>query len=185
MYITKEELDRRLNKRTVDIVSKERKERKSKDENGEGGESRLNDNERALIGILGREDNQKNVAELMGVSKNTVSLASRGITTVASGVDKELVEKVNEGRETIAKDKLENEKKIQDQLLTNLAAALGHVANNLDHTDANEASKIAVDMSKILDRVSGNREERHGNRTAIIINVPQMKEERNYQTLTV
>ena len=60
------------------------------------------------------------------------------------------------------------------------------MANNLDNTDAVEASKIATDMSKILDRVSPNpNKDRRDNRTAIIINVPSMKEEKSYQTIDV
>jgi transcriptional regulator with XRE-family HTH domain len=190
MYITKEELEKRLNKTSVDIVTRERVVRKTTKKNEAGevvekGEDRLTNNERTLIGILGKEDNHKDVAELMGVSAQTVSNASRGLVSPTIGVDKELRDSISTSRESIAKDKLESEKKIQDQLITNLAAALGHVANNLDNTDASEASKIAVDMSKILDRVSGDRNERHGNRTAIIINVPAMKEEKSYQSITV
>ena len=185
MYITKEQLEARLNKPEVTIIQKVRKERSKKDEEGNGGEGRLNHNERALIGILSETDTQKNIAELMGVTQTTVSSVSRGMVAPSSGVNKDLRKDVEEGKEKLAEEKLNRDKVIQDQLITNLAAALGHVANNLSETDAVEASKIATDMSKILDRVSGNRDEGRGNRTAIIINVPSMKEEKAYQTLTV
>jgi len=185
MYITKEQLAERLNKTEVLVIERERKTRSKKDENGEGGEKRLTHNERALIGGLAEIDSQKNIAELMGVSQMTVSNASRGLTSPTIGLDKELRDDVRRSKEEIAEEKIESTQKIQDQLISNLAAALGHVSNNLSNTDATEASKIAVDMSKILDRVSGSRDERRGNRTAIIINVPQMKEEKNYQAITV
>jgi transcriptional regulator with XRE-family HTH domain len=187
MYITKEELDKRLNRPEVSIVKKVRKERDSV-ERGKP-EDRLTHNDRVLIGVLGgdlgKDETQKDVADLMGVSAQTVSIVARGIRAPSQGVDKELKADIESSREALAADKLQRDKEIQDQLVTNLAAALGQVANGLDKTDAPEASKIAMDMSKILDRVSGNREDRKGNRTAIIINVPQMKEEKHYQTLTV
>ena len=185
MYITKEQLAERLNKTEVLVIERERKVRKKRDDNGEGGETRLTHNDRVLIGGLAEIDTNKNIADLMGVSAQTVSNASRGLTSPTIGLDKELRDDVKKNREEIAEDKVEREAKIQDQLITNLAAALGHVANNLNNTDAPEASKIAVDMSKILDRVSGSREDKRGARTAIIINVPAMKEEKSYQTITV
>lgn len=183
MYITREELEQRLNKTEVRIQERERKARKNS-KTGEG-ENRLTHEDRTLIGILEETDTQKNIAELIGVSAMTVSNASRGLTSPTIGVDKELRDDVREGKAAIAKNKLDNNKQIEDQLITNLAAALGHVANNLDGTDATEASKIAVDMSKILDRVSNDRDGNGKNRTAIIINVPAMKDEKSYQVLTV
>jgi transcriptional regulator with XRE-family HTH domain len=183
MYITKEELEKRLNKTEIKIQERERKTRKNSI-NGEG-EKRLDHTDRTLIGILSELDTQQNIADLVGVSQNTVSLASRGITTVAAGVDKELRDDVKEGISKIATERKDREKVIEDQLITNLAAALGHVANNLDNTDATEASKIAVDMSKILDRVTGEKDNGRGNRTAIIINVPAMKEEKSFQVIDV
>jgi transcriptional regulator with XRE-family HTH domain len=183
MYITKEQLDERLNKTDVLYKERERKIRVSS-KNGKP-EDRLSHEERTLIGVLEGIDTQKNIAELMGVSSQTVSNSSRALTSPTIGVDKELRKDIEEARTNIAERKLESEKQIQDQLVTNLAAALGHVANNLQNTDAVEASKIATDMSKILDRVTGSKDERGRNRTAIIINVPQMKEEKSYQTITV
>ena len=171
MYITKEELEKRLTKTELHVVERERKVR--------GVEKRLTHEDRVVIGVLSGEDSQKNIADLVGVSAQTVSNVSRGLTSPTIGVDKEL-------RDDISKGKDERNKVIEDQLITNLAAALGHVANNIDSTDAVEASKIASDMSKILDRVSGGGDkDRKGNRTAIIINVPSMKEEKSYQTIDV
>jgi hypothetical protein len=135
--------------------------------------------------VLEELDTQKNIAELMGVSQTTVSNVSRGMVAPASGINQELKEGVEEGRTKIAEQKLETEKKIQEQLITNLAAALGQVSNNLHNVDAKEASKIAVDMSSILNRVASNNSEHKGSRTAIIINVPSMKEEKHYQTIDV
>jgi predicted transcriptional regulator len=177
MYITKEELDARLKKTELHIEQRTRKSRSK--------EERLTQDERTLIGILDSVDTQKNIADLMGVSQTTVSNNSRGLVGVSTGVDKELRERVEAGKTEIAEERLEHEKKIQDQLITNLAAALGHVANNMSGTDASAASRIAVDMSKILDRVSSPGRESKGNRTAIIINVPSMKEEKHYQTIDV
>ena len=177
MYITKEDLDRRLKKTELSIIEKTRKPR--------GEESRLNNDERALIGILAEGSTQTEVADLMGVSQTTVSNVSRGLVAPSSGVNEELKEKLASGKEEVAVNELARREAIQNQLITNLAAALGQVANNLHDTDATEASKIATDMSKILDRVTGDREERKGNKTAIIINVPSMKEEKHYQTITV
>lgn len=186
MYITKGQLDERLNRAELLINQRERKERKRKlvDESGEvvaPGEIRLSEEERKLIATLAVEgsSSQKEIAELMGVSSQTVSNNSRGLVSPTIGVDPELKETVNEAKDR----KVEKDKKIQDQLLTNLSAALGHVANNLHNTDATEASRIAVDMSKILDKVSGSGDGKH--RTAIIINVPQMREEKQYQTIEV
>lgn len=185
MYITEEELKKRLSKTEIQVVERERKTRKSVKRDGEGnGEDRLTHEDRKIIGILEDTDTQKNIAELLGISENTVSLASRGITSPHLGVDKELTKDVKEGREALGKSRLETDKQIQEQVITNLAAALGHVANNLGSTNASEASKIATDMSKILDKVNGGGEGR-GNKTAIIINVPSMREEKHYQTITV
>ena len=183
MYITKEELERRLTKTDLYVNERVRKERGSVEKGNP--EKRLTHEDRTIIGVLEGLDTQKNIAELVGVSPNTVSLVSRGITSPSVGVDHELKKDVTEKKEDILKDKLARNKVIEDQLITNLAAALGHVANNLDNTDAVEASKIATDMSKILDRVSVDDRDRRGNRTAIIINVPSMKEEKNYQSITV
>lgn len=177
MYITKEELDRRLTKTELFVKEKIRKERKE--------EKRLTHEDRVIIGILENDDTQSNIADLLNVSQMTVSNASRGLTSPTIGVDKELRDDVASGIERVGKDKLDRNRAIEDQLVTNLAAALGQVANNLDSTDAIEASKIAADMSKILDRVSGNSRDRKDNRTAIIINVPTMKEEKNYPSITV
>lgn len=192
MYITKEELEARLNKTSVLVIERERKTRKKKveDEDGnivEQGEKRLNNEDRTLIGILSELDTNKNIAELIGVSAQTVSNNSRGLTSPTIGLDRELRDGIRDGVANIAENRLTHEKRIQEQLVTNLAAALGHVANNLQDTDAIGASKIATDMSKILDRVSGNdgNGNHKGNRTAIIINVPSMKEEKQYQTITV
>jgi transcriptional regulator with XRE-family HTH domain len=191
MYITEEQLKERLNKADVLIIQKERAVRKKvvTDEEGnkiEGsGEKRLDENDRALIGILESIDTQKNIADLVGVSQMTVSNASRGLTSPTIGVDKDLRDKVDEGVKSLAAQRMSGAKQLEDQLLTNLAAALGHVGNNLHNTDAIEASKIAVDMSKILDRVTGNNDGGGKNRTAIIINVPQMKEEKHYKTIEV
>lgn len=190
MYITKEQLAERLNKTEVLVIERERKVRKKvvKDDDGniiEEGEKRLNNEDRTLIGILSELDTNKNIAELIGVSPQTVSNNSRGLVAPTTGLNRELRDGVREGIDKIAGRKIESEQKIQEQLISNLAAALGHVSNNLDNTDATEASRIAVDMSKILDRVSGNREDRKDRRTAIIINVPAMKEEKSYQTINV
>lgn len=178
MYITKEQLEQRLKRTEVLIQEKERKVR------GPEGK-RLTHEDRVLIGVLEDVDTQKNIASLVGVSAQTVSNASRGLTSPTIGLDKELRDDIADKKEEKIKDAVENNKKIEEQLVTNLAAALGHVALNLHNTDATEASKIATDMSKILDRVSGSREDRKGNKTAIIINVPAMREEKNYQTITV
>jgi len=182
MYITKDQLDQRLSKTDLLIVTKERKQRTL---NSDDLERRLSDEDRIAIGILGNSDlvTHKEAAEILGVSTQTVSNNSRGLTSPTIGVDHELKEAVQGGVAKIAQEKLRDNKQIEDQLLTNLAAALGHVSNNLHNTDASEASKIAVDMSKILDKVSGASEGK--NRTAIIINVPSMREERSYQTIDV
>jgi len=188
MYINKEELEKRLNRTELVIKKKIRADRKTATIDEEGnkvnGEKRLTNEERTTIGILSELDTNKNIAELLGVSEQTVSNASRGLTSPTIGVDKELKEGVTKGIEKLGIEKMDREKIIQDQLLTNLAAALGHVANNLDTTDAVEASKIASDMSRILSSVTGQNDNR-GSRTAIIINVPAMKDEKSYQTITV
>lgn len=182
MYITKDQLEQRLSKTDLLIVSKQRKPRSI---DPDILEARLSDEDRVAIGILGNSDlvTHKEAAEILGVSTQTVSNNSRGLTSPTIGVDHELKEAVQGGVAKIAQEKLRDNKQIEDQLLTNLAAALGHVSNNLHNTDASEASKIAVDMSKILDKVSGASEGK--NRTAIIINVPSMREERSYQTIDV
>ncbi len=179
MYITKEELEKRIENTSVQYKKRERKER-AKIQDGKG-EDRLTIEERTLIGVLEDMDSQKNVAELMGVSTQTVSNNSRALTSPTIGVDKDLRDNIESAREKIGQDKLDTEKKIQDALISNLAAALG----NLGMTDAVEASKIATDMSKILDRVSASKDGGGKNRTAIIINVPSMKKEESYQTITV
>lgn len=180
MYINKDEMERRLNKTSLQVIEKKRKSR-----GGLGvGEKRLSHEDRVLIGALNEIDTQKNIAELVGVSQTTVSSVSRGMVAPSVGVNKELRNDVESRIGEIARSKEDHQKKIEDQLITNLAAALGQVANNLESTDAPEASKIAVDMSKILDRVNGNKETK-GNRTAIIINVPTMKEEKAYTSITV
>jgi len=182
MYISEEELKERLEKTDVFFRKRERVVRKSV-KTGEG-ESRLSHEDRKIIGILEDTDTQKNIAELLGVSQMTVSNASRGLTSPTIGLDKELRDEVAEGRAAIAESKIKTEKQIQEQLVSNLASALGHVANNLHNTDAVEASKVASDMSKILERISGDKEHK-GNKTAIIINVPSMREEKHYQTISV
>ena len=183
MYITKEQLDQRLNKTSVLIKERERKVRGSVNRDGKG-EDRLTHDDRVAIGILGNEISKKDAAEIMGVSAQTVSLNSRGLVAETSGVDKELRDAVVNGSSSRQEELSKTQDKLKDALISNLAAAIGHVANNLHTTDAPEASKIAVDMSKILDRVSGG-DDRKGNRTAIIINVPAMKEEKQYQSITV
>lgn len=190
MYITKEELEKRLNKTAVSIKERERATRKSikKDENGkviEEGENRLTHEDRVVIGVLSHLDSNKNVAELVGVSAQTVSYNSRGLVGESTGLDVKLRDEVESKVAKIGEDKIESEKRIQDQLLTNLAAALGQVAGNIHNTDAVEASKVATDMSKILERVSGNGRDSKGSRTAIIINVPPMKDEKSYQSIVV
>lgn len=182
MYITKDQLDQRLSKTDLLVIEKVRKPRLVTPEDSE---RRLSHEDRVAIGVLGNSDlmTQKEAAEFLGVSPNTVSINARGITTPGIGVDHQLKEAVSGGVAKIANDKARDNKVIEDQLLTNLAAALGHVGNNLHNTDATEASKIAVDMSKILDKISGGGEQKH--KTAIIINVPSMREERSYQTIDV
>lgn len=177
MYITKEELEQRLKRTEVQIVERERKVRKP--------ERRLTHEDRVLIGVLEETDTQKNIADLVGVSQMTVSNASRALTSPTIGLDKELRDDIKERVEDKAKEALSNNKKIEEQLVTNLAAALGQVAGNLHNTSATEASKIATDMSKILDRVNGDKDNGKGNKTAIIINVPAMREEKHYQSITV
>lgn len=177
MYITKEELEARLKKTELRIIERTRKPRSE--------EKRLTDKEREMIGILESIDTQKEIAELMGVSQTTVSNVSRGMVAPPAGLNKELKQAVERGKEEIAEERLNTEKKIQEQLITNLAAALGHVSNNIHNTKATEASQIAMNMSKILDTVSGSKQAQVSNRTAIIINVPSMKEEKNYPVIEV
>lgn len=172
MYITKEQLDLRLNQTEIQINERTRKSRSDK------GHDRLTHEDRVLAGVLEGEDTQKNIAELLGVSSQTVSNNSRGLVSPTIGVDTEL-------KNDIAEIKGKNKDKIKEQLLDNLASALGHVGANLHNTDAIEASKIAVDMSKILDRVDGESGGGKGNRTAIIINVPSRKEEKDYASITI
>lgn len=183
MYITEEELKSRLKKTELSVVSKERKERTDK------GAERLSHEDRVIIGSMPEvlDISKKETAEFLNISAQTVSNASRAITSPTIGIDKELKEDIDKTVEEKGKEKLEADKKIQDQLLTNLVAALGHVGNNIGGTKAVDASKIAVDMSKILDRVSGSRsnEDHKGNRTAIIINVPSMKDEKSYPVINV
>ena len=62
MYITKEELNERLEKTDVLYKKRERKERQS--EKSGSSEDRLTHNERTLIGVLEELDTQKNIAEL-------------------------------------------------------------------------------------------------------------------------
>lgn len=176
MYITKEELEQRLKKTELFIKERERKVRGSVKTNNP--EKRLEPEERALIGSLAELDTNKNIAELFGVSAQTVSNNSRGLVSPTIGLNKELRDQVEQGKE-------ENNKKLQEKLLDNLSLALSQVSENISGSDALEASKIAVSMSTILDRVSGKNNEGKGNRTAIIINVPPMKEEKNYQVITV
>jgi transcriptional regulator with XRE-family HTH domain len=177
MYITQEELDKRLSKTSLSIKTKERKER--------GEEKRLDHNDRVLIGILSEIDTPKNIADLMGITTQTVSNVSRGLTSPTIGVDKDLKKDVEDSKTGLVEGKKKQEEIIKDQLVTNLAAALGHVANNLGNTKAPEASKIAVDMSNILNRIGTNGDNNKGSKTAIIINVPPMKEERHYQVIDV
>jgi len=183
MYITKEELEKRLDSTEVLYKTRTRKERATVKDGK--GEARLTHEERTLIGVLEGIDTQKNIAELMGVSAQTVSNNSRALTSPTAGVDKELKADIETKKEAIAEAKLDTEKKIQEQLISNLASALGHVANNIQTTDAVEASKIASDMSKILNQVALSKDGGGRNRTAIIINVPSMKKEESYQTITV
>ena len=178
MYITKEELNRRLTKTDLLVNARERKIR--------GEEKRLTHEDRVLIGVLSEVDTKKNIADLVGVSQTTVSNVSRGLIAPVSGVDSELKKDIENKVQERGAERLQQEKKIEDQLITNLATALSHVANNINNTKAPEASKIALDMSRILNDIStSNGKNERGNKTAIIINIPSMKDEKNYSVVTV
>jgi transcriptional regulator with XRE-family HTH domain len=179
MYITKEQLASRLNKTEVSIVTK------SKNERADVGTTRLTHEDRVILGTMAEIMTCEDVAEMAGVSKQTVSNANRGLTSPAAGIDKQLKNDIEANKQGIKQDEKQRMDQIKDSLLTNLAAAIGHVGNNISGTDAVEASRVAVDMSKILDRVTSSQDGGGKNRTAIIINVPQMKKEESYQTITV
>jgi len=179
MYITKEQLDARLHKTEVSIVTKTKKER------SDIGVERLTHEDRVILGTMAELMSCEDVAEMAGVSKQTVSTASRGVTTLNLGVDTKLRDDIEQNKQGLQKDEKARMDQIKDSLLTNLAAAIGHVGINLAGTDATEASKIATDMSKILSQVTGSQDGGGKNRTAIIINVPQMKKEESYQTINV
>jgi hypothetical protein len=176
MYITKQQLDERLVQTEILVRHKERKE---------GGRGKALDHEdRVMIGVMAGIMPQKDVAEIAGVSESTVSDLSKGMTSHVLGVDQELKADIEEGLEEKKAAKLKKMDLIKDQLITNLTAAIAHVGNNLSGTDANEASKIAVDMSKILDKVNGSPGRQEiGPRVSIVINAPAMREEKHYQVV--
>jgi hypothetical protein len=70
---TKEELEKRLSKTELHVVERERVLR--------GKEKRLTHEDRVIIGILSETDTNKNVADLVGVSAQTVSNVGRGLTS--------------------------------------------------------------------------------------------------------
>jgi len=175
MYITKEELENRLKKTDIQIKEKERKQRTDLG-------PRLTHEDRVSIGVMSELGTVTEVADLMGVSPATVTNNSRGIVTHDQGVNKKLKDDVSERRALLRKEK---EATIADKLLDTLATSVAHVANNITGTDALDASNVAVNMAKVLEKFGGGKEKDGGHRTAIIINVPPMKDEKHYQTIDV
>jgi len=166
MYITKSQLDERLTKTQILNEEKHAKDKVY---------THTSVMEKELIGTLAHHDIQKNIAKEFGVTQAGVSDAKRGLT--GNSFDPELKSKIDSNVS-------EKKEKIQEQVLSNLADALTNVSLKMASTDAAEASKIAVDMGKLLDRVNGNGDG-GGKRVAIVINVPNQKNENAYTAIEV
>src|SRR5690606_21984772 len=129
-----------------------------------------------LAGTLAHFDTQQNVAASLGITQGTVTDAKRGL--IGNSFKKDLKDKIEDN---VAAKKGE----LKDTILSNLSAALAEVGEKLHTADVGTASKVAIDMSRILDKVTGNNEDGKGHKTAIIINVPAQVTEAHYKTVEV
>jgi len=169
MYITKAQMEERLSK--TEVLLKEKNIHGGRKKNG----TNLTIEEKTLIGTLAHFDTQNNVAEALGTTQATVSDTKKGL--VGNEINEEL-------KNNIQKNVAKKKEDLADTILDNLSLALTEVSTKIAHTDAAEASKIAVDMGKLLDKVTGNIDG-GGKRTNIIINIPNQRQEKSYQVIDV
>lgn len=123
------------------------------------------------------DETQKEIANVFGVTDSLVSQVSRGL--VHNRVEQELLD-------ISTKTKVEKENTAHDNALDNLVGLLGIVKDTLPGiTSAKEASRIAVDMSRIITSVKP-REDESKVRTLVVIKLSSdQKKESQFETIDV
>lgn len=175
MYITRGQLESRV-KGQSSIVYKDKINTRKRTEE-------VPSDEKALIGALAQIDGPTAAAKEFNVSPAQASHYSRGIVSQAVGIDKDLKEQVNETSAPI-KQSIENKlESIKESALDSLANALDEL-KEATISKATDASKVAVDMSKILSNFNPKSDNKSP-QVAVIIHRPQMKSEESYEHVTV
>lgn len=138
----------------------------------EDGSHNLDPDARASLGTLGRALPNAAVAEMFGISKQSVSDYSNG--RIGSRKDQDLGEAIEERISGI-----------QDQAITRLLSSLNLVGSKEETIrTAREAASIAKDMAVIVDKVRDKRPVSIG-QANIVFYSPKPREESSYEVVEV
>ena len=175
MYISQEELNKRLTHTEIRVNKRE-------EVRGTIGSKKAIPVEiRKAAAVFANEGSQDEVADLLGISQTAVSRSVNGMNNAGDIID-EVVEASDKAKE----DKSKSRDTIRERALDALSSAVDQIGNKIatEPVKLTELSKVALDLNTIAGRSSGN-EGQGGNRVLVNINVPPMKEERHYETVTV
>lgn len=178
MYLTQAEIDARL-KGPHSVVIKKR-ERTQVPE--------LSKEEKVLVGALTKIEGSTKAIEALGISnKRSADRYSDGIITDQKGINSELKESVNKAADIIAKGKELKIESIKELAIDNLVSALTNVNEQIKNSPikAKELSSIAVDMSRIGQNLTPNKDSGSGPTVQILIHAPNRKEENYYEKVIV
>lgn len=130
----------------------------------------------AQAAALGRILSHKDVAKITGYNVNTVSCLSRGITTKDDCTRKIKPELLSKTEEKLVE--------IRDEAVTKLMLAMGMITSDkLDKCNARDASIVAANMSKIVERTLPKEEK--SNNLNLVIYAPQQKTLGDFQVVEV
>lgn len=175
MYITRQQLESRLRgqESLVEYKIKENNRKRTEE---------VDVKEKALIGALAIIDGPSKVAKELNVSPAQASHYSRGIITQKVGVNEELRDGVDQIAAPIKESIERKYETIKESALDSLSNALEEL-KDATISKATDASKVAVDMSRILSNFQPKSD--NSPKVAVIIHRPPMKEETSYEHVTV
>lgn len=182
LYLTQEQLDKRLSNSELRIVEKEPDPRLGSNRENLPREVKV------LGGVLSKTGmTQSEAAEFLDITQTQVSIATRGLngSTTGARFDETLKNEIQAAADKVNERNKPSLDKVKDAALDALTLAVTGVVDGLKNEPmaAKDMSKIAVDMSKVMDKLNPNRDSGQGTKV-LIINNPGHKSEAHYEKVT-
>lgn len=154
------------------------------------GATKLGPDVKVLIGVLGSGDeSQASVARTFDVDQSVVSKNANGLDYTNNSVDLDLKSRLNAtlGKVSVSSKTEEAHNGALDVLLSTLESIRPKLKD--EGNSLKTLSKVASDMSRVVatvgDRIGPLSINGHGNKVQVIVHAPNVKSERDYETLVV